>query len=102
MVTRMLIQLQLAIVTGGAAVRSYLSARVERRATATEGQAFLEYALILPILLCLAFAVVGAGRVVQAQLGVSAVAREAARAGVAGRSPGRGGRGARRSPRATP
>jgi hypothetical protein len=50
------------------------------------GQALVELALILPLLLFLAFAIVGAGRIVQAQLGVAAVAREAARAGVAGRS----------------
>lgn len=64
-------------------------ARPGRRAS-RPGQALLELALILPVLLFLAFAVVGAGRVVQAQLGVSAVAREAARAAVAGRSPGAG------------
>jgi Flp pilus assembly protein TadG len=44
------------------------------------GQALLETALVVPLLLLLAFGVVGAGRLVQAQLGVSAVAREAARA----------------------
>jgi hypothetical protein len=61
-----------------------------RRGPARPGQALLELALILPILLFLAFAVVGAGRVVQAQLGVSAVAREAARAGASGLSAGVG------------
>ena len=40
-----------------------------------------------PLLLFLAFAVIGAGRILQAQLGVGATAREAARAAVAGRSP---------------
>ena len=60
------------------------------RRAARPGQALLELALILPVLLFLAFAVVGAGRVVQAQLGVSAVAREAARAGAAGLSAGTG------------
>ncbi len=44
------------------------------------GQALLETALVVPLLLLLAFGVVGVGRLVQAQLGVSAVAREAARA----------------------
>jgi Flp pilus assembly protein TadG len=39
----------------------------------------LETALVMPVLLLLAFGVVGAGRVVQAQLGISAAAREAAR-----------------------
>lgn len=48
------------------------------------GQSLVEVALVLPLLLFLAFAVVGAGRVVQARLGVSAVAREAARAAVQG------------------
>ncbi|HZU12175.1 MAG TPA: TadE family protein [Chloroflexota bacterium] len=44
------------------------------------GQALVELALVIPILLLLAFGVVAAGRVTQAQMGVSAVAREAARA----------------------
>jgi Flp pilus assembly protein TadG len=44
------------------------------------GQALVETALVLPVLLLLAFGVVGGGRVTQAQMGVSAVAREAARA----------------------
>lgn len=45
-----------------------------------DGQALIETALVIPVLLLLAFGVVGVGRVVQAQMGVSAVAREAARA----------------------
>lgn len=49
MVTRILIRLQLAIVAGVAGTRSYLSARIGRRAAATEGQAFLEYALVLAV-----------------------------------------------------
>lgn len=49
MVTRILIQLQLAIATAIAAVRSNLRARVGRRMPATEGQAFLEYALVLAV-----------------------------------------------------
>lgn len=44
-----------------------------------EGSALVEVALVLPVLLLLAFGVVGVGRVLQAQMGVSAVAREAAR-----------------------
>lgn len=44
------------------------------------GQALVEVALVIPILLLLAFGVVAAGRVTEAQMGVSAVAREAARA----------------------
>ncbi len=57
----------------GQAVRS------GRWAVARRGQALLETALVLPVLLLLAFGVVGVGRVVQAQMAVSAVAREAAR-----------------------
>ncbi len=49
MVTRMLIQLQLAILSGVAATRSHLSGRVRRRDAVTEGQAFLEYALLLAV-----------------------------------------------------
>lgn len=48
---------------------------------AQRGNALVETALVLPLLLLLAFGVIGAGRIVQAQMGVSAVAREAARAG---------------------
>jgi len=44
------------------------------------GQALVEVALVIPVLLLLAFGVVAAGRVTDAQMGVSAVAREAARA----------------------
>src|SRR5205823_10613424 len=44
------------------------------------GQALIETALVVPILLLLALGVVGVGRVLQAQLAVSAVSREAARA----------------------
>jgi Flp pilus assembly protein TadG len=42
-------------------------------------QAVLELALVLPLLLLLAFGSIGVGRVVQAQMAVSAAAREAAR-----------------------
>lgn len=45
-------------------------------------QALVEAALVLPLLLLLALGVLGVGRVTQAQMGVSAVVREAARAGV--------------------
>ncbi len=55
------------------AARSWLRAQ--------RGNALVETALVLPLLLLLAFGVIGVGRVVQAQMGVSAVAREAARAG---------------------
>lgn len=44
-----------------------------------EGQALLETALALPVLLVLVFGVVGAGRLTEAKMEVSAVAREAAR-----------------------
>ena len=44
------------------------------------GQALVETALVIPMLLLLAFGVIGVGSVTQAQMGVSAVAREAARA----------------------
>jgi Flp pilus assembly protein TadG len=52
-----------------------------RAGTAESGQAIVEVALVVPLLLLLAFGVVGAGRVTHAQLAVSAVAREAARVG---------------------
>ena len=54
---------------------------VGRRLLAKRGQALVETALVLPVLLFLAFGVVGVQRVLHAQTGVSAVAREAARAG---------------------
>lgn len=44
------------------------------------GQALVELALVIPLLLLLAFGVLGVGRVLQAKLVVSATAREAARA----------------------
>lgn len=51
------------------------------------GSALVETALVIPLLLLLAFGVVGVGRVVQAQMGVSAVARETARAAALANSP---------------
>ncbi len=51
-----------------------------------EGQALLETALALPVLLVLVFGVVGAGRLTEAKMEVSAVAREAARAGAVAQS----------------
>lgn len=45
-----------------------------------QGSAIMETALVLPLLLLLALGVVGVGRVVQAQMGLRAVVREAARA----------------------
>ncbi len=52
-----------------------------------DGSALAETALVVPLLLVLAFGVVGVGRVTQAQMGVSAVAREAARAAATANSP---------------
>lgn len=45
------------------------------------GQALVETALVVPLLLLLAVGVVAVGRLTQAQMAVGAVAREAARAG---------------------
>ena len=42
------------------------------------GQALIEVALVIPVLLLLAVGVVGAGRLVHAQMGVAGVVREAA------------------------
>src|SRR5581483_1465398 len=50
------------------------------RQSGERGQALIEVALVLPMLLILAFGVVGVGKVIEAKMGVSAVAREAARA----------------------
>ncbi len=44
------------------------------------GQALVELAIAIPILLVLALGVVGAGRVIHARVAIDAVAREAARA----------------------
>ncbi len=52
------------------------------------GQALVEVALVIPLLLLLAFGVVAMGRVTNAQMGVSAVAREAARAAALANNPG--------------
>jgi len=52
------------------------------------GQALVEVALVIPVLLLLAFGVVAVGRVTDAQMGVSAVAREAARAAALANDPG--------------
>ena len=66
------------------------SGATQLRWGARAGQSLVEVAITLPLLLFLAFAIVGAGRVVQARQGVSAVAREAARAGAQGLSAGAG------------
>ncbi len=51
------------------------------------GQALVETALVVPVLLTLVFGLVGIGRVVEAQMGVIAVAREAGRAAVLADTP---------------
>jgi len=53
---------------------------VNMRRAGERGQALVELALVIPLLFILAFGVIGVGRVIQAQMAVSAVAREAARA----------------------
>ena len=58
-----------------------------RWAAGERGNALVETALVLPLLLLPAFGVVGVGRVVQAQMGVSAVVREAARSASLADSP---------------
>ncbi|MFN8472786.1 MAG: TadE/TadG family type IV pilus assembly protein [Anaerolineae bacterium] len=55
------------------------------------GAALVEVALALPLLLILAFGVVGVGRVLQAQMGVSAVVREAARVAASAQDAGEAG-----------
>ena len=72
-----------------------MAARADRRSVdATppwrqdeRGQALVELALTIPLLLLLAFGVVAVGRVIDAQMGVSAVAREEARAAVLAAGP---------------
>ncbi len=59
----------------------------QRRSGWQRGQALIETALMIPMLLLLAFGVVGVGRVAQGQMGVSAVARETARAAALADSP---------------
>jgi Flp pilus assembly protein TadG len=53
-----------------------------------DAQAPVELALILPVALLLIFGVLGAARITTGLLSVGAVAREAARAGALGASPG--------------
>lgn len=64
-----------------------LSKWMRRGVQGTRGDALVEAALVLPVLLLLAFGVVGVGRVVHAHGAVGAVAREAAVAGAASRAP---------------
>jgi hypothetical protein len=58
-----------------------LSLLLYLRTRRSPGQALIEAALVIPMLLILTFGVVGVGRVTHAQVAVSATAREAARAG---------------------
>lgn len=61
------------------------------RRVAQQGQALVETALVLPLALLLAFGVVGVGRITRAQMGVRAVAREAARVAAVAETPGEAG-----------
>jgi Flp pilus assembly protein TadG len=74
-----------------------MARRATDRRLAQRGQALVETALVVPLLLTLVFGVVGIGRAVQAQLGVLAVAREAAlSASLANSLPEAGARGMER------
>ncbi|MHB8620827.1 MAG: TadE/TadG family type IV pilus assembly protein [Chloroflexota bacterium] len=55
---------------------------------AQRGSALIETALVLPILLTLVFGLVGIARLAHARMGLSAVAREEARAGALADTPG--------------
>ena len=66
---------------------SRLHVWLRRRRVGDRGQALVEAALVIPILLSLVFGVVALGRVVQAELGVVAVAREAAKAAAVAQTP---------------
>ena len=56
-----------------------LPAALRRLVAAESGSVLIEAALVLPVVLAVAFGVVMTGRVVHAQIGVGAVAREAGR-----------------------
>ncbi|HLG72494.1 MAG TPA: TadE/TadG family type IV pilus assembly protein [Chloroflexota bacterium] len=53
--------------------------RLPAKAALERGSALVETAIVMPVLLVLVFGLVGIGRIIQADLGVIAVAREAAR-----------------------
>src|SRR5947209_15421942 len=59
---------------------------MRQMATRQPGQAVVELALALPVLLLVVFGLLGAGRLTATIVSVSAVAREAARAGALGTS----------------
>ena len=63
-----------------ARIASWGSISTRSRPALRRGQALVETALVVPLLLTLAFGVVAAGRVAHGQMAVGAVAREAARA----------------------
>jgi Flp pilus assembly protein TadG len=63
-----------------AAAARWIRLIVRSRRRGQHGQALVELALAIPVLLLLACGVIAFGRVSEAQMGVSAVAREAARA----------------------
>ncbi|MFN8473868.1 MAG: TadE/TadG family type IV pilus assembly protein [Anaerolineae bacterium] len=65
-----------------------LARRAKSARSCERASALVEVALVLPLLLVLAFGVVGVSRVVQARMGVSAVVREAARSGALAQEPG--------------
>jgi hypothetical protein len=50
-------------------------------ASRSRGQALVETALVIPVLLVMAFGLIALGRLTQTQMALSAVAREAARTG---------------------
>ena len=64
---------------------------MRRRVAPRPAQALLEAAIVLPLLLFLVFAVIGVGRLTRAQMSVSGVAREAARAAALANTPGEAG-----------
>jgi len=59
--------------------RDTAAARCRHDLTGESGQALIEAALVIPVLLLLVFGVVMAGRISHAKIGVQAAAREAAR-----------------------
>lgn len=59
---------------------SLIPGGIRQKGRLQRGQALVETALVVPLLLTLAFGIVAAGRVMHGQMAVSAVAREAARA----------------------
>jgi hypothetical protein len=71
--------------------RRFVRIRLPSRPALERGSALVETALVMPVLLVLAFGVVGIGRIIQADLGVIAVAREAARSAAQANNAGEAG-----------